>query len=59
MSWTQTDTSFKKLQNKRVTTSTGKGIDEEKGASALELYLPDVKTDLVPGTPPGTTTSVL
>ena len=32
MAWTQTDTSFKKLQNKRITTSTGKGIDEEKGA---------------------------
>jgi hypothetical protein len=59
MSWSQQDTSFKKLQNKRITTSTGKGIDEEKGASSLELYLPDVKTDLIPGTPPGATTSVL
>jgi hypothetical protein len=59
MPWTQTDTSFKKLQNKRITTSTGKGIDEEKGASALELYLPDIKTDLIPGTPPGSSTSVL
>ena len=59
MSWTQQDTSFKKLQNKRVTTSTGKGINEEKGASTLELYLPDIKTDLIPGIPPGTSTSVL
>ena len=59
MAWTQTDTSFKKLQNKRITTSTGKGIDEEKGASSLELYLADVKTELIPGTPPGATTSVL
>ena len=59
MSWTQQDTSFKKLQNKRITTSTGKGINEEKGASTLELYLPDIKTDLIPGIPPGTTTSVL
>ena len=59
MSWSQQDTSFKKLQNKRITTSTGKGIDEEKGASSLELYLPDVKTDLIPGTPPGATTAVL
>ena len=59
MPWTQTDTSFKKLQNKRITTSTGKGIDEEKGASALELYLPDIKTDLIPGTPPGASTTVL
>jgi hypothetical protein len=59
MPWTQTDTSFKKLQNKRITTSSGKGIDEEKGASALELYLPDVKTELIPGTPPGASTSVL
>jgi hypothetical protein len=59
MAWTQQDTSFKKLQNKRITTSTGKGIDEEKGASSLELYLPDVKTELIPGTPPGASTSVL
>ena len=50
MSWTQTDTSFKKLSNKRVTTSTGKGLPEEKGASTLELYLPDIKTGLIPGT---------
>jgi hypothetical protein len=59
MSWTQQDTSFKKLQNKRITTSTGKGINEEKGASTLELYLPDVKTEIIPGTPPGATTDVL
>ena len=59
MAWTQTDTSFKKLQNKRITTSTGKGIDEEKGASSLELYLPDIKTELIPGTPPGANTLVL
>ena len=50
MSWTQTDTSFKKLSNKRITTSTGKGLPEEKGASTLELYLPDIKTGLIPGT---------
>lgn len=50
MSWTQTDTSFKKLSNKRITTSTGKGLPEEKGASTLELYLPDIKTKLIPGT---------
>jgi hypothetical protein len=42
MPWTQTDTSFKKLSNKRITTSTGKGLPEEKGASTLELYLPDI-----------------
>ena len=59
MSWTQSDTSFKKLNNKRVTTSTGKGLAEEKGASTLELYLPDIKTELIPGTPPGASTSVL
>jgi hypothetical protein len=50
MSWTQTDTSFKKLSNKRITTSTGKGLPEEKGASTLELYLPDIKTGIIPGT---------
>lgn len=50
MPWTQTDTSFKKLSNKRITTSVGKGLPEEKGASTLELYLPDIKTGLIPGT---------
>jgi hypothetical protein len=50
MPWTQTDTSFKKLSNKRITTSTGKGLPEEKGASTLELYLPDIKTGIIPGT---------
>ena len=47
MSWSQQDLSFKKLSNKRVTTSTGKGLPEEKGASTLELYLPDIKTELI------------
>ena len=50
MSWSQQDLSFKKLSNKRVTTSTGKGLPEEKGASTLELYLPDIITELIPGT---------
>ena len=50
MPWTQTDTSFKKLSNKRITTSVGKGLPEEKGASTLELYLPDINTGLIPGT---------
>ncbi len=59
MPWTQTDTSFKKLSSKRITTSTGKGLPEEKGASTLELYLPDIKTGLIPGTPPNATTGVL
>lgn len=59
MSWTQTDVSFKKLSNKRITTSTGKGLPEEKGASTLELYLPDIKTGTIPGTPPNATTDVL
>jgi hypothetical protein len=59
MPWTQTDLSFKKLSNKRITTSTGKGLPEEKGASTLELYLPDIKTGTIPGTPPNTTTDIL
>jgi hypothetical protein len=59
MPWTQTDTSFKKLSSKRITTSTGKGLPEEKGASTLELYLPDIKTGTIPGTPPNATTDVL
>jgi hypothetical protein len=59
MPWTQTDLSFKKLSNKRITTSTGKGLPEEKGASTLELYLPDIKTGIIPGTPPNATTDIL
>lgn len=59
MPWTQTDLSFKKLSNKRITTSTGKGLPEEKGASTLELYLSDIKTGIIPGTPPNTTTDIL
>lgn len=59
MPWTQTDTSFKKLSNKRITTSTGKGLPEEKGASTLELYLPDIKTGTIPGVPPNATTDIL
>ena len=38
MPWTQTDTSFKKLSNKRITTSTGKGLPEEKGASLFLMH---------------------
>jgi hypothetical protein len=34
-------------------------LPEEKGASTLELYLPDIKTGIIPGTPPNTTTDIL
>lgn len=59
MPWTDNDVSFKKLNNKRITTSTGKGINEEKGASTLELHYTDIKLDNIPSTPPGSTTSIV
>ena len=59
MPWTDNDVSFKKLNNKRITTSTGKGINEEKGASTLELHYTDIKLDNIPSTPPGSSTSVV
>jgi hypothetical protein len=59
MPWTDNDVSFKKLNNKRITTSTGKGINEEKGASTLELHYTDIKLDNIPSTPPGSSTSIV
>ncbi len=59
MPWTDNDISFKKLNNKRITTSTGKGINEEKGASTLELHYTDIKLDNIPSTPPVSTTSIV
>jgi hypothetical protein len=59
MSWSESDISFKKLNNKRITTNLGKGLAEERGASAIELYAGDLKTDTIPGTPPVSSTSVV
>ena len=59
MPWTDNDISFKKLNNKRITTSTGKGINEEKGASTLELHYTDIKLDNISSTPPVSTTSII
>ena len=59
MSWSESDISFKKLNNKRITTNLGKGLAEERGASTIELYAGDLKTDTIPGTPPVSSTSVV
>ena len=58
MPWSKEDSSFKKLQNKRITANV-KDITNEFGASTLELYLPDIKTGEIPPTPPGTSTEIL
>ena len=59
MPWLDTDISFKKLNNKRITTSTGKGLAEERGASTIENHARDLKIDTIPGVPPGSTTTIV
>ena len=59
MSWSESDISFKKLNNKRITTNLGKGLAEERGASTIELYAADLKTDIIPGTPPLSSTTIV
>jgi len=58
MSWTQTDLTFKKLFNKRVTSST-KRIYEEIGDITLSIHADDIWAETIPGTPPGSTTAVV
>ena len=59
MPWNETDIAFKKLNNKRVTTNLGKGINEERGAKTINVSADEIWTDSVPGVPPGSTTSVI
>ena len=58
MSWTQTDLTFKKLFNKRVTSST-KRIYEEVGDFTLSIHADEIWAETIPGTPPVSTTSVV
>lgn len=58
MSWNQTDTSFKILNNKRATDS-GKLILNEKGDFTLNVHASEIWLDAIPGTPPSATTSVV
>jgi hypothetical protein len=58
MSWTQTDLTFKKLFNKRVTSST-KRIYEEIGDYTLNIHADEIWAEAIPSTPPGSTTAVV
>lgn len=58
MSWTQTDFTFKKLFNKRTTSST-KRVYEEIGDYTINVHADEIWADAIPGTPPGSTTSVV
>lgn len=58
MGWQDTDISFKKLNNKRITTAAPtKTINEERGALSLNVSVSELWADPIPGTPPGSTTS--
>jgi hypothetical protein len=59
MPWNETDIAFKKLNNKRITTNTGKGVNEERGASTININADEIWIDSIPGTPPVATTSVV
>jgi hypothetical protein len=58
MSWTQTDFTFKKLFNKRTTSSTKRAY-EEIGDYTLNVHADEIWAEPIPGTPPGSTTSVV
>ena len=58
MSWSKEDISFKKLSSKRVTWTSNQ-VFEEIGARSLDIHNLDIKSDPIPDTPPGTSTSVL
>jgi len=58
MSWTQTDLNFKKLLNKRVTSSTKRSY-EEIGDYTINVHADEIWAETIPGTPPGSTTAVV
>jgi hypothetical protein len=58
MPWTSTDTSFKKLNSKRVSSSS-KAVYEEIGVLALDIHNDDIKVDPIPSTPPVSDTAVV
>lgn len=58
MSWTISDFNFKKLLNKRVTSSTKRSY-EEIGDYTLNVHADEIWSETIPGTPPLTTTSVV
>ena len=56
--WNKTDMLFKALANKR-TTDQNKSVYEEKGDLVFNTHAQDVWLDAIPGTPPGSTTSIV
>jgi hypothetical protein len=58
MSWTITDFTFKKLLNKRITSSSKRSY-EEIGDYTLNVHADEVWADPIPTTPPVSTTSVV
>jgi hypothetical protein len=58
MPWNPTDTSFKKLNSKRVSSSS-KAVYEEIGVLALDIHNDDIKVDPIPSTPPVSDTAVV
>jgi hypothetical protein len=58
MSWTQTDFTFKKLFNKRVTSSTKRAY-EEIGDYTINIHASEIWAENIPSTPPVSTTSIV
>jgi hypothetical protein len=58
MSWTISDFNFKKILNKRVTSSTKRSY-EEIGDYTLNVHADEIWADSIPSTPPLSTTSVV
>jgi len=58
MSWSITDFTFKKILNKRVTSSTKRSY-EEIGDRTLNVHADDIWSEAIPSTPPVSTTSVV
>lgn len=60
MSWNKTDRSFKTLINRRTTDAEpSKYWYNEKSDYTIDIHTSEIKSDTIPGTPPGATTSVV
>lgn len=60
MSWNKTDRSFKTLINRRTTDAEpSKYWYNEKSDFTIDIHSSEIKTDTIPGTPPGADTAVI
>lgn len=59
MPWNKTDRAFKTLINKRTTDSDLKFYFNEFGDYTLDINAQEIKTDVIPSTPPSSDTSVV